>query len=209
MKNQNFERELPEGYTQRLHINAKSVKLGIIFNLVAVAVMVVVMAVASVPLALAEDVSFTLEPITMLITYAVFFVSMILYIVLHEAVHGIAYKSMTGEKLTFGMSWSCAFCGVPNIYTYRQTALVALAAPLVTFTVILSPLTGVLFFVHPVFYLASAFLLALHLGGCCGDGYMLILLLTKFKSPALLMRDTGPEQFLYLPKGEGDLEASE
>lgn len=208
MKDQNFERELPVGYTQRLHINAKSLKMGVILNLVALAVLALVLAVAAIPLVLEDDVSFAIDPIVLLIAYAVFFVSMILYIVLHEAVHGIAYKSMTGEKLTFGMSWSCAFCGVPNIYTYRRTALVALAAPLVTFTVILLPITVALYCVHPLFYLAATSLFGLHLGGCSGDGYMLILLLTKYKSPALLMRDTGPEQFLYLPEGENDRETS-
>lgn len=199
MKEQNFERELPAGYVQVYHINAKDKKIGIVLNLIALAILAAVMLISAIPVMLADGVDFSVRLIPLLVGYAVFFVSMILYIVLHEAVHGIAYKSLTGERLTFGLSWSCAFCGVPNIFTYRKTALIALAAPLVTFTVILLPVTVCLWFVHPLAYFASALILGLHLGGCCGDMYMILLLCTKFKQRALLMKDTGPEQFLYLP----------
>ena len=125
-------------------------------------------------------------------------VSMIAYIVLHELVHGIAYKSLTGEKLTFGMSWSCAFCGVPNIYTYRRTALISLTAPLIVFSVIFIAIAAVLYFVSPIYYLIVSFLFGLHLGGCSGDIYVTILFLTKFKDKSTLMKDTGPEQFFYV-----------
>lgn len=206
MKKQNFEREIPAGYRQVYHINAKSVKMGVILNLIAVAVLAVVLVIAAIPLALAEDVSFAVDLFTYMVGLVAFLVSMLLYVVLHELVHGIAYKGLTGEKLTFGMSWSCAFCGVPHIYTYRKTALVAVLAPSVVFTVILIPVTVALYFVHPLAYLAGAILLGLHLGGCSGDAYVAILLLTKYTSPALLMRDTGPEQFFYLPEGVSDYE---
>lgn len=198
MKYKNFERQLPEGYREVLHINAKNVKFGIIFNAIALVILVLVMIVAFIPLALSERESAAVAPMAMLIGYVVFIVAMIAYIVLHELVHGIAYKALTHEKLTFGLSWSCAYCGVPSLYVSRRTALIALAAPLVTFTVILLPLMAVLFFVHPYIYLACAFLFGLHLGGCAGDMYMLILLLFKYRDGSLLMRDTGPEQFLYL-----------
>ena len=130
-----FEAELPAGYAQVFHINAKDKKIGIIFNAVALVIMAVVVVLAAIPL-FAFEVEFTESTSPMLlITYTVFFVSLIAYIVLHELVHGAAYKMLTGEKLTFGLSWSCAFCGVPTVFTYRKTALIALAAPFLTFSV--------------------------------------------------------------------------
>ena len=45
-KDKNFERELPSGYKQSLHINAKDAKFGIIFNLISLLVLAVVVAVA-------------------------------------------------------------------------------------------------------------------------------------------------------------------
>ncbi len=193
----NFEKELPEGYTEALHINAKDKKLGLIFNAIALVVMVAVLAIAFIPVMICGNM--TVESDDLFAGYIVLMASMLVYIVLHELVHGIAYKHMTGEKLTFGMSWSCAFCGVPNIYVYRRTALIACGAPLVVFSVVLIPLTVSLYFVSTLFYFISAFILGLHLGGCCGDIYLIGLLLFKFKNKKVLVRDTGPEQFLCIP----------
>lgn len=203
MKNKNYETDLPRGYKEVLHIDAKNTKTGIVMNLVALLVLVVVIAVAYVPLSLnGTDLSFgefyAVDSIDRLIVMFVFCAVMFGYIVLHEHVHGIAYKILTGEKLTFGISWSCAFCGVPNIYTYRKTAIISSAAPLVVFSVIFGLVTLALYFVSPVYYVLSAVVFGLHLGGCSGDMYIIFMLL-KHKNSKALMRDTGPEQFLYLP----------
>ena len=205
-KEQTFERELPSGYRQARYINAKNAKFGIIFNLIAVAVLVLVMAVAFLLLGLGDrsfDLSETVTPFELTVAYLIFIASMIAYVVLHEVVHGIAYKSQTGEKLTFGMSWSCAFCGVPHIFTYRKTAIIAVVAPFAVFTLLFLPLLVVLYFLNPLYYVLMSFIFGLHLGGCSGDLYVLYLLLVKYKCPRTLMRDTGPEQFFFVPDGEG------
>ena len=124
---------------------------------------------------------------------------MIAYIVLHELVHGAAYKALTGERLTFGMSWSCAFCGVPHIFTYRRTAIISTVAPLILFTLIFIPILGLLFHFSPLYFLIAAFIFGLHLGGCSGDVYVLYLLTVRFRNKKTLVRDTGPEQFFYVP----------
>ena len=205
LKKQNFERELPPGYRQALYINAKDFKLGVILNLISVAVLIIVMCVAVLILSVSGRLTFDFShPLQLLIAYFVLFASMIGYIVLHELVHGIAYKSLTGERLTFGISWSCAFCGVPGIFTYRKTAIISVAAPLTVFTVLLLPLLAVTYFLSPLYYLVIAFIFGLHLGGCGGDIYVLILLITKFKNKKTLMRDTGPEQYFYLPIDKND-----
>ena len=196
MKEKTFEKELPEEYKEVFHLDARNIKFGIIFNAIALLVTIIVTVIAIALLALG-NVSISIGA-NLLVAYIVLMVSMIAYIVLHELVHGIAYKSLTGEKLTFGMSWSCAFCGVPNIYTYRRTALISLTAPLIVFSVIFIALAAVLYFVSPVYYLIVSFLFGLHLGGCSGDIYVTILFLTKFKDKSTLMKDTGPEQFFYV-----------
>ncbi len=202
-KQGNFENELPAGYKQVLHINAKSAKLGIIFNLIALAVLAVVMVVANLLLGLGgssvEAAMNDTKPTAFIIAMMVFLAVMIGYIIVHELVHGAAYRALTGQKLTFGMSWSCAFCGVPNIYTYRRTALISVAAPFVVFTVLFLPILAVLYFVNPLYYMLAAFIFGLHLGGCCGDLYVMLLFLFKYKDKKALMRDTGPEQFFYVP----------
>ena len=200
-KEQNFKKELPVGYRQALHINAKDAKFGIIFNLIALSVLIVVITLAVISLHIADrQIPSFLEmgPLQLLSIYVVFIAITSAYVVLHELVHGIAYKGLTGEKLTFGVSRSCAFCGVPHIYTYRKTALIATIAPFAVFTLLFIPILILLYLVSPPYYMIMAVVFGLHLGGCGGDLYVSYLLTKKFKDKNTLMRDTGPEQFFYV-----------
>lgn len=193
-----YERELPPGYKEVFNIDATSKKTGLIFNGIALVIAIVTVLVGCIPLFLQESVSFKISSLEFLLLDVIFLVSMIVYMVLHELTHGAAYKLLTGEKLTFGLSWSCAFCGVPNIYVYRQASLIALVAPLILFTIVFSILSVVLFFAGPAYYILSLILFGLHLGGCAGDGYVTLLFLLKFKDRRTLIRDTGPKQYIYV-----------
>ena len=195
---ENYKKELPQEYKEVYHINAKSAKVGVLMTLACIAIMLVVL----VPALLIADWSCILdftEPYGLIVIFATLIIY-VAYIVLHELTHGVAYKALTHQKLTFGLTLTVAFCGVPDIYVSRKTALISLAAPLVTFTIVFLPLTIWLYFVDTLMYICSAFLFASHLGGCCGDIFMLLLLGFKYKDKELLMRDTGPEQFIYLPE---------
>ena len=195
-----FEKEIPDGFALAKHIDALDKKFGIIFNLISLGVIAVVMAIAFIPI-----IGSGLSPALLAefpIAFVVFLAVMISYIILHEITHGIAYKALTREKLTFGISWSCAFCGVPHIYTYKKTALISVAAPLIVFSIVFIPLAVILYYVNPVYYLLSAFMLGMHLGGCSGDGYVIILLLFKYRGKEVLMKDTGPAQSFYIKQTE-------
>jgi len=208
MKNR-YVTSLPENYSVVRYLNAKQLRFGILMNVVASLVMIVVLAVA-MPLIGWQNILADMEKDlgrTSLILLG-FLVSMIAYIVLHELVHGLVYRLMTGHKLTFGLSWSCAYCGVPDIFVYRRTALLALLAPFVVFTILLVPLTILLGIYAPFAGLFAAILLGLHLGGCSGDLYATGLLLFCYRSNELLMRDTGPEQTFYMPSAAPDNAAS-
>ena len=127
-------------------------------------------------------------------------VAYMIYILLHELTHGAAYKALTGEKLTYGLTLSVAFCGVPNIYVSRKASLIASAAPLVIFTVLFGTATVILFFVDLALYLACATLLCVHLGGCAGDLWVIFTLLFRIKDASTLVKDTGPKQIFYIKK---------
>ena len=173
----NYEKELPEGYSTVYKINAMNAKTGIIFNVISIAITIlfVIAAFLTAPPFDFSDLDSLLLPIL------IFMFVTIIYLVLHELVHGIVYKAMTGQKLKFGMSWSCAYCGVPDIYVYRKTAINALIAPLIVFSIIFVGLAVAFWFIDPVYYLFTVSMLGLHLGGCSGDIYVTILFLTKFK----------------------------
>lgn len=202
LKEQNFERDLPSGYKQALYINAKKAKFGIIFNLIALVVLVIVMVVAILSLRFSGKLSFDIlkiEYTQLIVAYLIFFASMIGYIVLHELVHGIAYKTLTGERLTFGISWSCAFCGAPHIFTYRKTAIISVISPFAVFTFLFIPILVLLYCFSPLYYLIAAFVFGLHLGGCSGDLYVLYLLTAKFKDKKRLCATRDPNSFSTSP----------
>lgn len=198
MEKKNFEERLPEGYEKVYSIDAKHKKTGLLLTLAMLLILAVVVGLALIPVLLnysANDLrsrELTMETIALVI-------ALVLYIILHELVHGAAYKALTHRKLTFGISWSCAFCGVPDVYVYRKPALIALLMPFGVFTLVFLPLTIWLYFVDPLYYLISAFLMGVHWGGCVGDLFVTGLFLFKFKSARILMNDTGPEQSFYVP----------
>lgn len=186
--------ELPAGYGAAYRINAKDKKTGLILNGIGLALTVLLV----IPAVLAADLT-RLRLEKLLLYDIVFLAALVAYLVLHELTHGAAYKLLTKEKLTFGFSWSCAYCGVPQCYVSRKTAMISSAAPLAVFSLLFLPAAICTYAVSTEAFLLFSFLFAVHMGGCVGDLYLLGLLCTKFRDPALLMRDTGPEQMLYLP----------
>ncbi len=194
MKTNHFERELPKGYSEVMTIDfAKNKRLMIWLNIVAVTVMVGIVAAAFLLLWNKLSAAGSLGFSEML----VLFITILVYCALHELMHGIVYKAMTGEKLCFGLDLKAgvAYCGIPDIYVYRNTALAALLAPFVVFTLLFGILIAVLG--HPMYQLYVAVLLGVHVGGCAGDLYDTCLLLTKLREPSTLMKDTGPKQIFY------------
>ena len=198
---ENYYLELPNDYKLDKEIDAKSFKVGLIMNLLALVLMVI-------PAALLiwfriKNITALMEEIEegnvfpTLLFMILFFVAYIVYIVLHELTHGIAYKITTKQKLTFGFNLFVAFCGVPHIYISKKTALIALLAPFITYTIILLPLA--LFINNAYAALLFILLFSGHFGGCVGDLYCTILLLFKYDNTVIL-RDTGPKQSFYIKK---------
>ncbi len=186
-----YELNLPEGYEAVKVVDAKEKKTSVWLTVVSFLITAIVTVLG---ILFIQDFTWAaVRPWELLIFCAV----MIAYIVLHELVHGAAYKLLTRQKLTFGMTLTVAFCGVPTIYVYRRAALVALLSPLVVFTLVFG---GLIFLPNPTYALIFTFMLGLHLGGCSGDLYVTGLYLFKLKDPTILMQDTGPKQTFYAKK---------
>ena len=186
----NYYNELPENYELVKTIDAKNAKTVIWMNVVAIVLMVA----SIMPFLMIKDYSMVdVEPKEMLIGLGVLFVGMIAYIILHELTHGLVYKVMTKQKLTFGLTLSCAFCGVPNIYVTRKTALLAILAPFVVFSIIFIPL--IILLPANMINLALVIIFGIHFSGCVGDLYGTIVLITL--KGKILMNDTGPKQTFY------------
>ena len=203
MSKQSFVRDVPEGYRLAKHINAAGKRFGIIFNVISAILM---FAVIYVVWAIFCNTAKSPINIYTLFGISVFAVTALLYCVLHELTHGAVYKIATGEKLKFGITGGCAFCGVSHVYVYRKYVLFAALAPLVLFTVLIVPIMAVCLALlngphseaATVVYLAVSPVLGTNIGGSVGDLYVTYLLLFKFKGKETLVRDTGPEQYFYV-----------
>ena len=193
MEGKDYEITLPQGYESVLTIDATDKKFALRMNLAALIPMVPALLLAwrmiwNTPVAYFPQ------------KLLGFFAAMLLYVVLHELVHGVAYRVLTHRKLTFGLKLTCAYCGVPDIYCYRRTALISLLAPFTVFTILFAALA--LFLDDTMLRACAVILLGMHLGGCSGDLYDSWLYLTRFRDPLTLMRDTGPAQTFYVKAGE-------
>ncbi|MBR1606572.1 MAG: DUF3267 domain-containing protein [Clostridia bacterium] len=186
-----FETDLPAGYREAFTIDAASKKTGVTLNLAAAVIMAAVLIPAILiirPGNILEGFSFS--------RYLITIGTLLVYLVLHELVHGAAYKLLTRQKLTFGFTATVAYCGVPDIYVYRRASMIALLAPFCVFTVVFGLAVALL--QDPWDKTFAAAVLAIHLGGCVGDLYDTSLYLFRFRDPRTLMRDTGPRQTFYV-----------
>ena len=192
-----FETALPESYRQVYEIDAKNKKTGILLNLVALLLGVLIFGAFVFAIGFRTLLRSEIRSRYWLMI-GTYFGCFLLYIVLHELVHGAAYKLLTRRKLTFGFTLTVAYCGVPDIYVYRKASLIATLAPFVVFTAVFLPLA--LFVQTPALKLAFILLFCSHVAGCAGDLYGAALMLFRFRDPKLLIRDTGPKQTYYLPE---------
>ena len=194
MEHRDFEFTLPEGYVEARSVDAKENKrTSVLFTVISMLITTAGIAASFFlirPKGFPENFSFVKLGLTM--------AAQVVYVVLHELVHGAAYKLLTRQKLTFGLTLTVAYCGVPEIYVYRRAAMISLLAPFTVFTLIYGG--AVLLLTDAWDKGFAAMLLWMHLGGCVGDLYNTLLYLTRYRDPKTLMRDTGPKQTFYLPE---------
>ena len=125
-----------------------------------------------------------------------FLISFVIIIIAHELIHGLFYKIFTKQKLTFGITLSAAFCGVPHIYVRKKAMLITCLAPCVIFSFVF--LILMIIFFNSLYYILFVVLFAVHFGGCVGDIYCAILFIFKYKNKDILINDTGLKQSIYV-----------
>lgn len=185
-----YEVNLPDGYSAAYVLDAKRFKTAFWMNIVVLLIAAAIMAASW----------FIIQPQNFFQEYSLprnlyLIAAMFIYIILHELAHGAAYKALTHRKLKFGFTLTVAYCGVPDIYVYRRTALIALLTPFFVFIPVF--LIPAFLFTNGWDQFYAMFLFAMHISGCAGDLYDTALLLFKFRDPATLLRDTGPKQTFY------------
>lgn len=187
-----FYEKLPTGYVCKKIIDGTNKKIGIIFNILCLVIGSIVCIISY--FIKQVDIFTTVERNDLMVALFIFLISLILTIIIHELLHGLAYKILTKQKLTFGLTLSVAFCGVPNIYVSKKTALISVLLPFAFFTVFYIILIAIL--PNNIYAMFAILAFGVHTGGCVGDLYAAYILLFKMSNKCL-MNDTGPIQSFF------------
>ena len=182
---------LPQGYKELYKLDLKQNKEMIIVNVLSVTILIVMMLVMNffVPInTLFLKGESTQNLILKLIVIAI---SMFVYIVLHEAVHGIAMKIFGASKVNFGFKGLYAFAGSKDYYCKGAYITIALA-PVIVWTIVLAVINA---FVPENYFWVVYIVQMINVSGASGDIYVSCKF-AKLKKDVLI-QDTGTEMIVY------------
>ena len=187
--------ELPANYRELRRIDLqKNKKLMLLVNLLALAIAALLCAVGHrvVPVSKMFDMSDGI--VFYFVRFGVMLGGTVLYIVLHEAVHGIFFRIYgSGVKPTFGFTGMYAFAA-SKAYFNRLSYFIIGLSPVVIWGAVLFVLNLLL----PAVWFWPIFLIQIsNLSGAAGDFYVSILL-ARMPS-TLLVQDDGVAMTFYVP----------
>ena len=179
------------GYKECTRIDlVKNKKEALLVNIYGIIIMVI-MAVFIPLLIMGGIIEFNLET-TFPLFFIVLLISLILYIPLHEIVHGIVLKKYTDEKLSFGWKLVYAYCGSKEAVVDRKEYYAVALAPLLVFSVVFISLMVL----NPSLSLVWYVMEIMNVSGSVGDIYVSIKL-RKEKSRDILITDSGTDMSFW------------
>ena len=191
MKGMNIKELEGLGYKECTKIDlVKNKKEALLVNIYGIIIMVV-MAVFIPLMIMGGIIEFNLET-TFPLFFIVLLISLILYIPLHEIVHGIVLKKYTDEKLSFGWKLVYAYCGSKEAVVNRREYYAVALAPLLGFSVVFISLMVL----NPSLSLVWYVMEIMNVSGSVGDIYVSIKL-RKEKSRDILITDSGTDMSFW------------
>ncbi len=196
MKKQHVYESLPAGYREIESIDLqKNKKLALIVN--AIAVVIAVLMVIPAVGALASSLNLSLSELSdgelrgMLIKLVVLVAGMIVYLILHELVHGITMKIFGTKKVKYGFTGLYAFAGSDDYYDKMSYITIALA-PIVVWGIVLLILNIAVG--HDWFWVVYLIQI-INISGAAGDLYV-TWKMSKLP-PDILVKDIGVSMTVY------------
>ena len=187
--------DLPVGYLPLFSIDLqKDTKLSLFVNTLAV-VIAALLAIPMhyvVPISALFDMSKGLGPYAL--RFAVLIILMIVYMVLHELVHGVAMKICGTGKVKYGFTGLYAFACSDDYYDKRSYFFIALA-PVVFWGIVLAILTPI---VSTQWFWVVYFIQISNLSGAAGDLYVTVRFSRLPKD--ILIKDCGVGMTVYAQK---------
>ncbi len=183
---------LPDGYREIYSINLqKDKKMALWVNLIGVVIMVV-LAVAMhfvVPVTNLLDRSQGMS--SYWLRFGTMMVLLVVYMVLHELVHGIAMKLCGTKKVKYGFTGMYAYAGSSDYYYKKPYIFIALA-PVVLWGVVLAVVN---IFVSPQWFWVVYMIQIANLSGAAGDLFVTVKFSRMPKD--ILVQDSGVGMTVY------------
>ncbi len=180
---------LPESYRVIYNIDlSKNKKSAIFINVLAV---IILLAMVIPMLAAKPFCILSIEDIDSFVRYAVFIGGLILYLVLHEAVHGFFMWIFSKQKPHFGIKGVYAYAGSNAFFSKAHYLIIGLS-PIIIWGIVLT----VLCFAIPDEWFWYIYLIqAINISGAAGDIYVS----AKFcRMPSdILVHDSGTAMTVY------------
>lgn len=183
---------LPNGYKEIFSLNLqKDKKIAFLVNLFAVVIM----------LAMAVPMHFYIPLFTLfdmqnglgayILRFAAIMGLLVVYMVLHELVHGVTMKLCGTQKVKYGYTGLYAFAGSDDYYDKKSYRIIALA-PVVIWGIVIAIVNA---FVPRAWFWVVYFIQIMNISGAAGDLYVTV----KFSRlpKDILVRDTGVEMTVY------------
>ncbi len=183
---------LPEGYGEIFSVNLqKDKKIALFINALAL-IIAVAFAVPMhfyIPFTTLFDMQNGLK--NYIIRFACLLGSLVLYMILHELVHGIAMKAAGTKKVKYGFTGLYAFAGSDDYYDKRSYIIIALA-PIV---VLGAALAVINIFVPENWFWVVYFIQLSNISGAAGDLYVTFKFMKMPKD--ILVKDSGVGMTVY------------
>ena len=187
-----MQQTLPEGYRFLRAIDLQNDKKTALLVNVAALVIAVIMVVPAAFLVPFFDLSVLEErPFFLLIECGVLLIGMVLYILLHELVHGVFMKRFSGIKPRYGFTGLYAYAGSDAFFSKTPYLIIAFA-PIVLLGVFLLVLN---FLVPSDWFWAVYLLQVINVSGAAGDLYVSLLLAKTPKD--ILVKDVGTAMAVF------------
>lgn len=185
---------LPAGYQATCRIDLqKNKKQMLLVNGLAILIMFLMLYIGCRFVRL-EDV-FVMDSLGLcLLRLFVLFGGTVLYLVLHEWVHGIFMRRFSGARPHYGFTGMYAYAGSSAYFNKKHYLIIALA-PLIIWGIALAVLTALVpeSWFWPVYFIQIA-----NISGAAGDLYVFVRL--SRMSSDILINDTGTAITIYSPE---------
>ena len=157
------------GYRQIFSVNLqKDKKIAMVINIGAIVIGIIMAVPMHFYISVTSLFDFSQGMGNYLARFIVLMVSMIAYIILHEAVHGVAMKICGTKKIKYGFTGLYAFAGSDDFYDKGSYIFIALA-PVVLWGIVLAVINC---FVPESWFWVVYFIQIANISGAAGDIYV-------------------------------------